>query len=419
MLETRNLDFKNIVLLSANDGILPKTSSLESFIPFDIRSAYGLPLPKDKSDIYAYHFYRMLQRARNMIVVYNSEPGDLGGGEKSRFILQIEKELSPAGKNLKIFNKTLSIPFNVSNKEEGINIPKTDEILNLIRKKLKDGISPTSLSVYISCGLKFYFRYVLGLKAPDSIDESIEADVFGTVVHRVLQDIYEGSKGKYIEIDFLKTQLKRIDDLLLKWFAEKYPGGDIRSGKNLLILKVAGKYVRRFINRENDELKRQRRYLIATEEELLHKLDIGGETIFLKGTIDRSDRINGQGIVRIIDYKTGAVEQKDLNLKEWDMLITEPKMAKAFQVLFYAYLFARTYKVIREIDAGIYSLRKLSQGFISLKLPDSVNLFESFSRFEEQLSSLIRNMLDPAETLHQTDDTDQCKWCDYKDICNR
>ncbi len=419
MLETRNLDFKNIILLSANDGILPKTSNLESFIPFDIRSVYHLPLPKDKSDVYAYHFYRLLQRARNVIVVYNSEPGDLGGGEKSRFILQIEKELAPANKKLRVLNKALSIPFNASNKEEHITIPKTNEILNLIRKKLKSGISPTALSVYISCPLKFYFRYVLGLKAPDSIDESIEADVFGTVVHHVLQDIYSGAKGKPITVDFLKVQLKRTDDLLLKGFAEKYPGGDINSGKNLLILKVAGKYVRRFIHLEIDELKRKNRYLIATEQVLQHQLDVEGETILLKGTIDRSDKINGAGMVRIIDYKTGAVDQTNLNLKEWDKLITEPNMAKAFQVFFYAYLFAKNNEDIRQIEAGIYSLRKLSQRFIRLTLPDSDNLSESFPRFEEQLSSLIRNMLDPTETMHQTDDEDQCKWCDFKEICNR
>ena len=114
---------------------------------------------------------------------------------------------------------------------------------------------------------------------------------------------------------------RSTDDLLLKGFAEKYPGGDINSGKNLLILKVAGKYVRRFIHLEIDELKRKNRYLIATEQVLQHQLDVEGETILLKGTIDRSDKINGAGMVRIIDYKTGAVDQTNLNLKEWDKLI--------------------------------------------------------------------------------------------------
>ena len=419
MLETRNLDFENIILLSANDGILPKTDNVESFIPFDIRRAYELPLPKDKSDIFAYHFYRLLQRAKNIIITYNSEPGNLGGGEKSRFILQIEKELSAYNPSLTILNKTLSVPFHISESGNETVISKTEDILKSIRNKLGKGISPSALSSYISCPLKFYFKYILNLSVPDSIDESIEANVFGTVVHAVLQEIYSGMQGKTIDTAYLKERMKDIDDLVIKWFKEKYSGGDITSGKNLLILKVASKYVHEFIKKEITEIDRQQRQLIATEKNLSYQISMDGTDVLLTGTVDRTDKITGSETVRIVDYKTGSVIQKDLTLKDWEDLITKPDMAKAFQLLFYAYLFSKTHHDARDIDAGIYSLRKISQGFIRLKLPDNINMSEGLEVFEEEMSALISNILDPGKPFFQTEDTKQCEWCDFKNICNR
>jgi len=419
MLETRNLDFKNIILLSANDGILPKTNNMESFIPFDIRSHYGLPLPKDKSDVYSYHFYRLLQRAQKTVIVYDSEPGNLGGGEKSRLILQIQNEMKRINENLNIDEKTLAIPFDDSKTGEQFVISKSPDIINTVRDKLKAGISPSALSAYISCPLKFYFRYVLNLAAEESIEESIEADVFGTVVHKVLQEMYEGLAGKPITKEYLESKLRDIDRLLLKWFKEKYPGGDLDSGKNLLILKVAGKYVRQFLTKEIEELKRQPRVLVAAEEKLSYPVETGKEKILIHGIVDRSDKITGTDRIRIVDYKTGNVVPGDLKLKEWDTLITGSGKAKAFQVLFYAYLFAKTHPNIKDIEAGIYSLRKISQGFIKLHLPESVSLVESFGEFEQQLTILIRDILDTSKPFIQTADEKECSWCDFKDICNR
>jgi hypothetical protein len=247
MLETRNLDFKHIILLSANEGIIPKSTVPESFIPFDIRSQFKLPLPKEKIDVFAYHFYRLLQYAQNITLIYNSEADELGGGEKSRFILQLKEELAEINKGVHLTEELLSIELSGPETDTNIVIKKSPAILEAIAGNASRGFSPSALNSYIQCPLQYYFAKILGLNPPESIDDSIESNTFGTIIHQVLEQIYTPFLGKQIDTTALKSSLKNLDHLLAVSFRENLYNADFSTGKNLLSFEVAKKYVQQFV----------------------------------------------------------------------------------------------------------------------------------------------------------------------------
>ena len=418
MLETRNLDFKNIILLSANEGVLPKADRLESFIPFDIRSAYKLPLPKDKTDVYAYHFYRLLIRAENITLVYNSESGQLGGGEQSRYILQLKSELSKLNTNLIIKDKLIDFPPPASKTGDKIEIPKSKTIMELIHKKLDSGLSPSALSTFINCSLQFYFSQLLKLQIPEDNEKSIQSDEFGSVVHALLEKLYKPFVEKNIDTRLLDKSLKNIEELIGNQFKENYKGADLTSGKNYLTVEVIRKYIRQFVNRDIAELKKEARRLIAVEKRLSYSIRVNGCQINLKGFVDRIDTRTGTGHDRLIDYKTGGVDARDLKLSDWEDLITDPKYQKVFQLLFYTYLFEAAGNA-KNPEVGIFSLRKVSNGFLTPTLPDKASWEESQDTFERLLHELIGKLIDPELPFKQTEEEKNCNWCDFKNICNR
>lgn len=417
MLETRTLDFKNIILVSANEGVIPKSGVPDSFIPFDIRHAYGLPLPKDKNGVTSYHFFRLLQYAENIDIIYDASSEGLGVGEPSRFLRQIELELCKVNKNINLKKDSLTLPSGIVNKE--IRVNKTDDSLKVLRKKAISGFSPSALNTYISCKLKFYFRYVLNLKKENEIEASVESHTFGKIIHDTLEELYSPFKGKLIDVKQLSLSLKNIDTILLKYFVEHYKTKNFRHGKNLLIWEVSKKYIKNFISYEIRELEGKQRKILGLEDEMKLQIKTQKNDVFLKGIIDRIDSdVNGTNI-RIVDYKTGKVDARDLKPGNLDVLITETKYAKAFQVIFYKYLYLKSLNIKDEddIQTGIISIRNLTTGFLEFKLKEETeNLLEEF---EDLLQTLIDEIFDPEVDFTQTEDTDECKYCDFKNICNR
>jgi len=419
MLETRTLDFENLIVLSANDGILPKTESIDSFIPFDIRRTYNLPLPKSKTDVYAYHFFRLLQRAKNIHLIYNSEPDAMGGGEKSRFILQLEEELQSVNKTIEIKASQITIPLANKINSQEISIQKTDEIIDLIEQRFKKGLSPTSLTSFIHCQLQFYFKYVIGLKAPELLENDIEANTLGNVIHGVLEDLYKPFKNKIIDSSLIKLNNKQIKERVLGKFNEECKGGVLTSGKNLLIVNVAIQYIKKFLNEELKDISHNNRILLSTEEELETIIEYEGKSIKLRGTIDRTDKLVNNEAIRIVDYKTGRVERKDLNIKNWDSLSKDPDLSKAFQLAFYSYLFGQNRKLNQHVEAGIISMRNISNGFMSLNLPETDNKTGKLEPFESIILSLVSQITDVDQSFCQTEEIKRCRFCDYRNICNR
>jgi len=422
MLETRNLDFDNIYLLSTNEGIIPKTSTINSFIPMDIRSHRKLPLPSDKSDIYAYHFYRLLQRAKKVTLLYNSDTGKLGGGEKSRFILQIENELSKTNPSIQIYNKIINTDLTDDNKttkqNQEISILKNDSIIKKLNEIAKKGYSPSVLSSYINCTLKFYFSHILKISTTTTLEQSIEPNTFGTVAHAVLEEIYKPMKGNDIDIEILKKQLPNTRELLSNQFKKYYNTGKLNSGKNMLIFEVAHTYINNFIKWDIKYLKHHPTKLQDTEVKLLTNINQDSLIINFKGIIDRIDSIGNNETIRIIDYKTGKVDKQDLFVKNIDEITTNPKYAKAFQVLFYAWLYYRQ-NPNSKIETGIISLRSISNGFIPLKIQDVDNIQDYFGEFTKLIENIVKDISDINIPFSQTDDITRCTWCDYKSVCNR
>lgn len=418
MLETRNLDFKNIILLSANEGILPKSTLAESFIPFDIRSQFKLPLPKEKIDVFAYHFYRLLQRAKNITFIYNAEADELGGGEKSRFLLQLQNELALINNKLHISDELLHIDLKDQVNEDRIVIEKTPDVLAMIHERTAFGFSPSALNSYIQCPLQYYFSKILRLKPPERIDESIENNTFGTIIHEVLEQIYKPFTGGLIKPDLLLNSTKSIVGLLADSFNKNLNNADFSTGKNLLSFEVAKKYLIQFVEADARKLKTAPRVLIGLEKELSATLDVADKEVSLRGTIDRIDKDTNSSIL-LTDYKTGKVEKTDLKLKDLDALATEPKLSKVLQLLFYTYLYQQNNPSTGKILPGIFSFRNISGGFVTMTLPEETALKEIISKFEEVLVEIISEIFNPEIPFVQTEDEKACNLCAFKGICNR
>jgi hypothetical protein len=418
MLETRLLDFDRIMVLSANEGSLPKTGFSDSFIPFDVKNNFEIPLPTEKTSVFAYHFFRLLQRAKQASYLYDSEPGSLGGGEKSRFLYQLELDLASLNKQMQIRNMYLKYDSLPKVEPCELSIEKSEDVMEQLTAVSKKGFSASSLNRYIECPLKFYLSDVAKINLPDELKPTIEADVLGSLVHRILEKIYQPLLGKEITVDYLKAEKEKIEDYfsdaLNDLFAESGSKIDIHSGKNILLVAVIKKMVKNFLEEEISNLAKERRVLLGVEKRVETKLKMNGIEVKVKGVIDRIDKHWSSGEIRIVDYKTGAVE--NMKLKAWHDLLLGRDFAKAFQALLYGWLYEKTEKPAGALTMGMFSLRALSKGFKEVVTPEGEDFFEPF---EKQLTTLLEMVLDPDRPFLQTDDLNACKYCDYKAICNR
>lgn len=429
MLETRTLDFENIILLSANENILPESKTKNSFIPFDLKKAFGLPTYSDRDAIYAYHFYRLIQRAKNIYITYNTENDGLGKGEKSRFVTQLLYELPKINPNVRIEESIVVSKINPDTDGKGISIQKTQNILDRIDQKALQGFSPSLLNIYKNCSLQFYFQYVVGLKETDEVEETIGADVLGNAIHKVLEQMYLPFVGKNIAPVDVEHMQKSVSGKIQEAFEEEYSKNDLKYGKNLLTVKMAEKILQQFLSGEGSFVKNN----VVTVESLEGELTIdltpnpsplgeGGEspkTIRLKGKIDRIDVVNN--MVRIIDYKTGSVENKELKMDNWDELLSNPDLSKSFQLLMYAWLYKKQHPENQKtVQSGIISFRKLSEGIKNIFVNGSDQLNDDvINHFEEQLKKLIGEIYDTSIPFAQTTDIKRCEYCSFKMICNR
>ena len=250
MLETRTLDFENVIMLSVNEDMIPAGKSANSFIPFEIKKEFNLPTYRDKDAIFAYHFYRILQRAKNIYLIYNTEAGDMGGGDRSRFINQMIEELPDYNDKIKISQEVLNVKLKKYKPLDEIRIDKTDAIINKLKEKAKSGFSPTNLNIYRKCSLRYYFQQVAGIEEMEDVQETIEASTLGTVIHEVLKHLYLPYVDKNITSQDIKLMFAEVEKLTRKYFKSFYAHGDIDYGKNLLIVKVAVLFIENFLKTE-------------------------------------------------------------------------------------------------------------------------------------------------------------------------
>ena len=433
MLETRTLDFEHLILLSVNEDLLPSGKTAQSFIPFDIRRQFHLPTYKQKNAIYAYHFYRLLQRAKHVDLLYNTESDELGGGEKSRFIKQIIQELRVYNPGIRIEEDILvtsplrSLPF------PAVTVPKTGDIRKKLIEKAEKGFSPTALNNYIQCTLKFYFRDIIGLEEEKETEETIDSQVLGQAIHEALHKLFIPNKGLILTPEHVDAMLDLYGEAIDKAFEKKFKGSDVAYGKNLLLVKVAKILVKKFLQKEKEDSDRGLKNgdpitVLYLEQYLEYKMDIPFENdrllIRVKGLVDRIDKIRETW--KIIDYKSGSVASSDLRFTGWQELREEPDLAKIVQLYTYAWLFAKKPgEKITGIRAGIISLRKLNDGFMEVPSlssgdkNDSPITPEDLHEFEGILKEVFAEVYDLNIPFMQTEDVKRCEYCDFVSLCDR
>ena len=404
MLETRVLDFKNVIITSVNEGVIPANSNQNSFIPFDVKIQFGLPTYREKDAIFSYHFFRLLQRAKNIYLLYNTENDSYGNGEKSRFITQLELLRED------IEYKTIAQKV-ITEKRVLLEIQKHPSVLEKLKEFAQTGISPSAIGKYLYNPIEFYKQRVLGLKETDQVEETVAANTLGTIVHDTLDELYTPLQGQLLTVAQLQLMKARKEELVTKYFSKHFRNGDFKRGKNRLIFEVAQNYVHRFLELEIAQVKKgDQIQILATEQRLETHIQIDGINfpIKIKGTVDRIDRCNG--ITRIIDYKTGVVESRQLKVSDLSV-IQDHKFEKAIQVLLYTQLYLNGQRDISDnIQAGIYSFRNLKEGFMKINFSDAYRgqdysiTSERLDNAMTEINKIILEIFDPLVSFQEPEE---------------
>ncbi len=395
VLESRVLDFDTVIVTSMNEGKFPAGKSQNSFIPYDVKRELGLPTFKEKDAIYTYHFYHLLQRAKTIYLLYNTESEGLDAGEKSRFITQLEVEKQNNHTiTHEIYNAVLP-----DTAYQPIVIPKSESVMLRLKEIAEKGFSPSALTSYIRNPIQFYFQKILRISEVEEVEENIALNTLGTIIHETLRVLYEPFINKFISETDILNCFKQIDDEVLKQFKLVYKEGEIKKGKNLLAFEVAKRNVSNFLKVELENIKNGDAIkVIALEqtfERILHHPNLPFP-VLIKGNVDRIEERNGN--IRIIDYKTGKVEKANVTLKSWNGLIEDIKSDKIIQVLAYAYMYETEAKG-KSIEAGIISFKNLKAGFLpfNFKVDKTVNSSitdDILRNYLEQLVLLLSEILD-------------------------
>ena len=417
LLETRNLDFDTIHLLSVNEGVLPQSKNNNSLIPFDLRKAYGLPTYDQQQAVYAYHFYRLLQNAKRINLYYNNI-ADMSGGEPSRFIRQLEFEYAKKNHNAHLKHLQYKSP-SINEKQDKIVVVKSDDVLNKIQK-----LSPTSIGCYVRCPLQFYWAKVEEIK-DKTLEEEIQVNVIGNIIHKTLENFYNLFGHEIIS-------LALFDEIYNKHFAECYhnalvdngfKNGLPDTGFNCLNKTVIDSMLKNFIKQERKFLEEGNKMsIIDTEIELKKELDYQGHKVVLHGFADRIDKVGDE--IRVIDYKTGKVNPYDVKINEKVSGITT-MAEKAIQLMMYKYLYLKANSGHSEVSEekikpGIIGFQKLSHGVYNLEISDAHELNASFEETcTRYFNEFLAELFDKDIPFAQTDDIKTCSFCDFKSICKR
>jgi len=404
VLESRTLDFEHLILSSLNEGILPSGKTQNSFIPYDIKRKFELPSYKEKDAIFAYHFYRLLQRSKKIDLIYNSRADVLSGGERSRFIEQLINELPKANPNITLKHHTLS-PAIPTGKSKAFSIPKTDEHLEMIKSHLKNGFSPSALNSFMMCPLNYYYRYILGMREEEIIEEQIEHSSFGSIIHNTLEDLYTPYVNTLLDLKSIAQMKSKVAEQLQKNYHSLLKIQPTK-GNHRLAFEVAKRMVEDFLKTEESLLKAKNEiHLIGLEKKIEHQIDIkvDGQTtipITIKGKIDRIDRLNGK--LRIIDYKSGKVDSAKLTYKDSEALQKSDK-GIARQIL----LYQMAYELESETsaEAGVISMQNINGGFLSLKTNSAKEDAEVL------LKTVVANMLNKEKAFEHDEDSLYCTFC--------
>ena len=435
VLETRNLDFRHLVLLSVNEGQLPKSGGDSSFIPYNLRKAFGMTTIEHKIAVYAYYFYRLLQRAERITLMYNTSSDGLNRGEWSRFMLQfliewphpITRQFLEAGQS----------PQGTS----PITVEKTPDVMRRmqslfdVRANPKAKFSPSALNYYLDCPLKFYYRYVAGLSAPDEVSAEIDSATFGSIFHYAAEHIYKDltTHGKVINKEALETLLRNevklqdyVDTAFKKLFFNVPQNEKPEyNGVQLINSAVIARYLKQLL--QND-LRYAPFTFIASEMEVDEPIDIQTPKGVIKsrigGIIDRMD--SKDGTLRIVDYKTGGDADTPPHVES--LFIPDKKRSNyVFQTFLYAAIMCRKQPTMKIAPALLYIHRAATETYSPViqmgeprKPKEAVEDFNKYEKeYRERLQGLLEEIFNPEKSFTQTEIIEKCTYCDFKALCKR
>ncbi|MNK22886.1 PD-(D/E)XK nuclease superfamily protein [compost metagenome] len=399
VLESRVLDFENVIITSMNEGKFPAGKTQNSFIPYDVKRELGLPTYKEKDAIYSYHFYHLLLRAKNIYLLYNTESEGLDAGERSRFLTQLEIEKKP-NHNLKVGIYNAFLPDKAY---EPMVVPKTPKVMERLKEiATVKGFSPSALTGYIRNPMQFYYQRVLRIREVEEVEESIALNTLGTIIHGALEELYRPNINKFLAVHDVDNMAVLADDEVMRQFVLVYKEGEIKKGRNLLAFEVAKRNVHNFLKQEKQQLNAGDAVKILALEQKFERLledDRLPYPVMVAGNIDRIEERNGR--IRIVDYKTGKVEKSNLVLKTWEGLPSDIRNEKIIQLLTYAFMYEPNNRGL-ETEAGIISFKNMKNGFMNFCYKDGIDKSaplqdfvdaEMLEEFKTQLVSLINEIL--------------------------
>lgn len=435
ILETRNLDFKNVILLSMTDDTFPgNRAASSSFIPYNLRLAYGLPTPAHHEGVYAYYFYRLLQRAESVHMVYSSRADEKSSGEQSRYIYQLQYE-SPH----KITRRAIGLDVNTS-PSEPIMVEKSGAVADKLSSFLmpdtgtpaKRKLSPTSFFNFITCPLKFYFHSIAGLAEDREISEDIDAPMFGTILHAAMEALYAPIIGKPAPNEYLASLINtdKVEAAVREAITREYfHGADTNDedygGSLLLVRDIVIKYINKCILPYDAA---QSGFVVEKmEEQLLGCVGFdtaaGRQTVAFGGLADRVDRLDS-GMYRVVDYKTGKDHLVFNGVEGLFSDVMAEQNSAALQTLLYAMMMSQQTGTA-EIQPALYYVRQMNREDYSPLLDDKarggqvLSYLDYKDEFEARLSDKLAELFDTDTPFRQCADAKQCEWCDFNVICKR
>ena len=427
VLESRNLDFDDVYILSMNEGDFPRKLYNISFIPYNIRKGFQLETLDSMDKVYSYLFYRVIQRAKNITLIYNTNSSFSSKGEKSRYIKQISSE-----SNYKINDFSVTDKLEIDNKPK-LSIPKSKEIIDKLQNRFFNGgyMSPSAIKDYMDCPLRFYYRYVANIREVNPISSEILKPDFGKITHKALEILYSdiikaNSEGNINKNDFFKLKngvSGSLEKVIRAHFKLKKKNQFFMEGNNIILYEIMKDYIKKIIS--FDELYAPFEIIdLEGDKNSGYYKNINlpnNKIVKISGIVDRVDKKNN--LYRIIDYKTGGDTKR---IKDIDSLFSDKRTERndaVFQLFYYSLLLHNKLKDNLPIRPGLMNIREINNKnfniniIINNKSVNSIN--EYLEDFEKKLIKKISEIFDIKVPFTQNDDENACKYCSYKNLCSR
>jgi len=427
LLETRLLDFENIMVLGLNEGKLPSTNPIKTIIPMDLRYGLGLPSTRDKQGIYAHHFYRLLNQCKKLTLTYTTAIEQIGSNEASRYITQLELELTRSNPKIHINRHFYNVPFPQEKMQALNEIQKTPEIITRLDAFFERSLSASAMNKYLACPLDFYYRYLADLGEDQDVEEELEANTFGTFIHDTLEELYtpyahytsDGTKKTLtpppLSVSGIDTMISQYKQILHKQFMKHFNGDEslFLKGKNLLSYEMAMVITRNLLMEEREFVNKSSEPIdiIMLEMKLTKsiEIDVNGtkKRIHFSGLVDRIDKVGDN--YRVIDYKSGKVTDKDVKFKQLDTPILSFKNCKhAVQLALYCLFFKERFNHF-PAEAKIISLVDVKANY-NLNIEDGTTE-DVCNSLVDLVTDIITELYETEEVISHNPDSKYCSYC--------